>query len=140
MRTSPARLLREFHETFDIHRRDRPSPPPPEVAALRQRLLEEEVAELAEAVRSGQLDRVAHELADVVYVTYGTALSYGIDLDEDLAEVHRANLSKLDHDGRPVRREDGKVLRSDRYRPPDIASVLRRQGWSERPAPPEGSP
>jgi predicted HAD superfamily Cof-like phosphohydrolase len=47
------------------------------------------------------------------------------------AEVHRANFSKLDHDGRPVRRADGKVLRSDRYRPPDVASVLRRQGWSD---------
>lgn len=98
---------------------------------MRQRLLEEEVRELAEAVQTGRLDAIAQELADVVYVAYGTALAYGIDLDQVLAEIHRANLTKLDHDGHPLRRDDGKILRSHRYQPPDVAEVLRRQGWAE---------
>jgi predicted HAD superfamily Cof-like phosphohydrolase len=101
------------------------------VTLARQRLLEEEVVELAEAVRAGELPHIAQELADVVYVAYGTAVAYGLDLDAVLAEVHRANMSKLDADGRPLLRADGKVIKSDLYRPPEVASVLRRQGWTD---------
>lgn len=67
---------------------------------------------------------VADALADIVYVVYGTALTYGIDLDSVLREVHRANMSKLGADGKPLLRQDGKVLKSDRYRPPDIAPIV----------------
>ena len=65
-----------------------------------------------------------HVLADIAYVVYGTALTYGIDLDSALREVHRSNMSKLGNDGKPLIRDDGKVLKSERYFPPDIASVL----------------
>jgi predicted HAD superfamily Cof-like phosphohydrolase len=118
--------VREFHEVFGLARADRPTHLSPEQAEVRQRLLEEEVAELAEAARGGELASLARELADVVYVAYGTAVAYGIDLDAVLAEVHRANMSKLDADGRPVMR-DGKVQRGAGFRPPDVADVLRRQ-------------
>ena len=67
---------------------------------------------------------VAEAVADIVYVVYGTALTYGIDLDPVLREVHRANMSKLGADGKPLLRQDGKVLKSDRYRPPDIAPIV----------------
>ena len=67
---------------------------------------------------------VAEAVADIVYVVYGTALTYGIDLDSVLREVHRANMSKLGADGKPLLRQDGKVLKSDRYRPPDIAPIV----------------
>lgn len=137
---SPARLLNEFHRAFGLHHQDRPGDPPEDVQDLRQRLLEEEVGELGEAVRSGDVVGIAHELADVVYVAYGTALTYGIDLDAVLAEVHRSNMTKLDRDGRPVRRADGKVVRSDRYRPPDVAGVLSERdeasGRAESPVDP----
>jgi predicted HAD superfamily Cof-like phosphohydrolase len=123
---SPWRLVREFHETFGLACADRPSPVGSELAEVRQRLLEEEVRELADAARQGRLDEIARELADVVYVAYGTAISYGIDLDAVLAEVHRANMSKLGPDGLPVMR-DGKVQKGDRFQPPDVASVIARQ-------------
>jgi predicted HAD superfamily Cof-like phosphohydrolase len=55
---------------------------------------------------------------------YGTALTYGIDLDSILREVHRSNMSKLDSDGKPLTRDDGKVIKSGQYFPPDIVSVL----------------
>lgn len=135
MHESPARLLREFHRTFGLPHRATPGMPPPQLAEMRQRLLDEEVGELADAVRSGELEKIAHELADVVYVAYGTALTYGVDLDAVIAEIHRSNLTKLDRDGRPLHRDDGKVARSDRYRPPDIAGVLHGR---ETPAPTEG--
>lgn len=82
---------------------------------------------MAEATRRGDLVEIAHELADVVYATYGTAISYGIDLDAVLAEIHKANMTKLDADGRPIER-DGKVQKSDQYRPPDVAGVIAQQG------------
>ena len=94
------------------------------MAALRVALLEEEVSEFVAASGNGDLIGIADALADIVYVIYGTAVTYGIDLDSVLREVHRANMSKLASDGRPVLRDDGKVLKSERYFPPDIASVL----------------
>lgn len=123
---SPAALVREFHDTFGLPAAAAPGPVASELAAARQRLVDEEVSELAEAVAAGRLDRIAHELADVVYVAYGTAACYGIDLDAVLAEVHRANMTKLDARGRPVLRADGKVLKGPNYRPPDVAGVLAR--------------
>jgi hypothetical protein len=82
-------------------------------------------------VEAGDLQGIAQELADVVYVAYGTALTYGIPLDAVLAEVHRANMSKLDADGKPLLRDDGKVLKSELYRAPDVAAVLARQETPE---------
>ncbi|MFJ2114690.1 MULTISPECIES: MazG nucleotide pyrophosphohydrolase domain-containing protein [unclassified Streptomyces] len=130
MNDSPADLVREFHLAFGLDARTRPTGIPPELAAHRQALLDEEVAEVAEAAAEGALDHIAHELADVVYVAYGTALVHGIDLDAVIAEIHRANMTKLGPDRRPVLREDGKVLKGDHYRAPDVSAVLARQGWS----------
>ena len=123
MSQSPSIYLAELHQAFDLHRSSSPRLPSADIAAIRQRLLDEEVRELGEAVRHEDLAAIAHELADVVYVAFGTALAYGIDLDAVLAEVHRANMSKLGPDGRPVLR-DGKVQRGDRYRPPNVAALL----------------
>ncbi|MER5205059.1 MazG nucleotide pyrophosphohydrolase domain-containing protein [Streptomyces sp. NPDC002825] len=120
-------LVRAFHRAFGLDVGAAPANVTPELARHRQVLLEEEVAELAEATQAGRLADIAHELADVVYVAYGTAAVHGIDLDAVLAEVHRANMSKLGPDGRPSYREDGKVLKGPSYRPPQVADVLRRQ-------------
>jgi len=89
--------------------------------------LEEECNEYVAAVAARDLVGIADALADIVYVVYGTALTYGIDLNLVLGEVHRANMSKLDSSGRPLKRDDGKVVKSDRYSPPDIAAVLKLQ-------------
>jgi predicted HAD superfamily Cof-like phosphohydrolase len=119
-----AAMVREFHESFGLPARSAPALVAGPLARLRQRLLDEEVEEVAEALADGDLPGIAQELADVVYVAYGTALTYGVDLDAVLAEVHRANMSKLDADGKPLLREDGKVLKSELYRAPDVAGVL----------------
>ncbi|MFF7343833.1 MazG nucleotide pyrophosphohydrolase domain-containing protein [Streptomyces antimycoticus] len=131
MRRSPADLVREFHLAFGLDARTTPTEVSPELAAHRQDLLAEECAEVAEASAQGTIDHLAHELADVVYVAYGTALVHGIDLDEVIAEIHRANMTKLGPDGRPTLRADGKVLKGAYYQAPDIPAVLRRQGWTD---------
>ncbi|CBG69591.1 MULTISPECIES: MazG nucleotide pyrophosphohydrolase domain-containing protein [Streptomyces] len=130
MSSSPAHLVREFHRAFGLDTRTAPTEVSPELAAHRGELLAEEAAEVAEVAVDGPLDRLAHELADVVYVAYGTALVHGIDLDPVIAEIHRSNMTKLGPDGRVARREDGKVLKGDHYRAPDVSAVLRRQGWT----------
>lgn len=122
--STPAECVRAFHLAFALPAREQPSQLEPDLAALRQRLLDEEVAEVGAAVAGGDLAAIAQELADVVYVAYGTALTYGIDLDAVIAEVHRANMSKLGPDGQPVYRADGKVAKGPNYQPPDVASVL----------------
>jgi predicted HAD superfamily Cof-like phosphohydrolase len=118
----------EFHMAFNLPVRQVPSAEiDPALARLRVALLEEEVGEFVAASEKGDLVGIADALADIVYVVYGTALTYGIDLDAVLREVHRSNMSKLGSDGKPLIRDDGKVLKSGKYFPPDIVSVLSRQ-------------
>jgi predicted HAD superfamily Cof-like phosphohydrolase len=107
--------------------------------SLRQALIEEEVAELAVAATAGDLTGIADALADIVYVAYGTAHVYGIDLDAVLDEVHASNMTKLDENGRPLRRADGKVLKGPAYRPPDVAAILRRASTGPDAPPTSGS-
>ncbi|MBN0046437.1 hypothetical protein JS756_20495 [Streptomyces actuosus] len=132
MSSSPAELVREFHRAFGLAARTTPTEVSPELAAHRGELLAEEVAEVAEVEVAGPLDRLAHELADVVYIAYGTALVHGIDLDQVIAEIHRSNMTKLGPGGQVSRRADGKVLKGEHYEAPDVAAVLRRQGWAPR--------
>lgn len=118
----------DFHEAFDLPREPLPSAQVGDVLAqLRVRLLREEVEEFADATERRDIIAIADALADVVYVAYGSAITYGIDLDAVVREVHHSNMSKLDEAGRPVLREDGKVLKSSRYRPPDVRAVLEGQ-------------
>ena len=120
-----AAAVAEFHQAFDLPMRQFPSADIGEsLAKLRVALLEEEVGEFVTASEKGDLVAIGDALADIAYVIYGTALTYGIDLDAVLREVHRSNMSKLSSDGKPLIRDDGKVLKSERYFPPDIASVL----------------
>ena len=120
-----AAAVAEFHKAFGLPMRQLPGADVGEaLAGLRVALLEEEVGEFVTASEKGDLVAIADALADITYVIYGTALTYGIDLDSVLREVHRSNMSKLGNDGKPLIRDDGKVLKSERYFPPDIASVL----------------
>ena len=115
----------EFHLAFSLPVETRPQGNVPEqLGQLRVELLREEFEEFAEAVQRSDVVAVADALADIVYVAYGSALTYGIDLDAVLREVHRANMSKLGSDGRPLMREDGKVLKPPTYSAPDVRKVL----------------
>jgi predicted HAD superfamily Cof-like phosphohydrolase len=123
-----ATAVAEFHMAFNLPMRQLPSAEIDHaLASLRVALLEEEVGEFVAASEKCDLVGIADALADIVYVVYGTALTYGIDLDAVLREVHRSNMSKLGNDGKPLIRDDGKVLKSEKYFPPDIESVLSLQ-------------
>jgi predicted HAD superfamily Cof-like phosphohydrolase len=94
-----------------------------EQAELRRRILDEEVDELRAAVSKNDVVSIADALADIVYVAYGTAVTYGIPLDSVFAEVHRSNMTKIGPDG-PYLRADGKITKGPDYEPPDIAGCL----------------
>ena len=124
-----AAAVADFHRAFNLPMRQSPSADVDKsLAKLRVALLQEEVGEFITASEKGDLVAIADALADIAYVVYGTALTYGIDLDSALREVHRSNMSKLGGDGKPLLRGDGKVIKSERYFPPDISSVLSTQG------------
>lgn len=130
-----AEMVAEFHTAMGVEKgRDRAT------IELRLRLIAEELLEVADAcgcdleidswgdyVHVGHNGRTfkpgsAHqELADLAYVVQGTAEQLSIDLDRATAEVHRANMSKLGPDGKPLRRDDGKVLKGPNYQPPDMS-------------------
>ncbi|MDT0316883.1 pyrophosphohydrolase domain-containing protein [Streptomyces millisiae] len=130
----PMRRVAEFREVFD----GEAGAERPELAEHRRTLLTEEAREaagaltdLAQALRTGDdpltaYQAVAKELADVLYVTYGAADALGIDLPAVFVEVHRSNMSKLDADGRVLRRADGKVLKGPGYRPPVLDGLVDR--------------
>jgi predicted HAD superfamily Cof-like phosphohydrolase len=130
-------MVADFHRMFGVPLRTCPTPEvPSEEAALRIRLLDEELSELKAAIASGDLIAIADGLGDLAYVLYGSALTFGIDLDAVVSEIHRSNLSKLGQDGRPIRRADGKVLKSPNYSPPRLDWLLE----SGRPEPDNEAP
>ena len=125
MRTfNPAEAVEEFHRAFGAPIGVTARIPNPSRVQLRSDLLLEEVEEYQAAVKFGDLVETLDALADIVYIAYGTALEYGVDLNAIIAEVHRANMSKLGADGKPIYREDGKVLKGPNYEPPNIRKVL----------------
>jgi predicted HAD superfamily Cof-like phosphohydrolase len=91
---------------------------------------QEEQQETAEAIATGDFVEFIDGLADQVYILFGTALECGVNLQLVLEEVHRSNMSKLDENGKPIIREDGKVLKGPNYFKPDIRRVLIEQGWT----------
>ncbi|KIC44425.1 hypothetical protein RA28_16000 [Ruegeria sp. ANG-S4] len=120
-------IVREWHEAFDVPVVDAPSIPE-DRAQMRLAILEEEVAELREAVEAGDMVEVLDALCDIQYVLDGTFLEFGLHgvKQNAMEEVHASNMSKLGADGRPVLREDGKVLKGPDFRRPDLGRVLER--------------
>ena len=96
---------------------------------LRQELITEEANELYDELpyyKDGPLDKAAltKELADLLYVTYGMAVTFGLPIDEVFERVHRSNMSKLGDDGKPIYREDGKVLKGPNYEKPNLDDLF----------------
>lgn len=142
--SSTAAMVRQFHALFNMTigsgeaNLDHPQ------VAMRLRLIAEEFIELVAAVRGPDAARVidtafatidqgpihgdvvatADALGDLTYVIYGMAILTGIPLDSVLREIHRSNLTKLDNDGRPILRADGKVLKGPHYEPPRLREIL----------------
>ena len=118
--------VKEFMKSFGQEVKSKPKWPKEDTMELRIDLIEEELGEFKDAILSadGTLVDVADALSDLLYVVYGAGHSFGIDLDDCFAEVHRSNMSKLGEDGKPIYREDGKVLKGPNFSEPDLISVL----------------
>lgn len=132
--------VREFHTAFGLDLDNKT--PTKALVMLRTDLIDEEQEELLhEVFDCGELwtldkdlveyyldnfnrERVAKELADILYVTYGTAAAFGIDIDAVFDIVHESNMSKLGEDGKPIYREDGKVLKGPNYKEADLTGVV----------------
>lgn len=122
--TTAFESVREFHQTYGQPVGDRPGFLDNERMSLRKKLIEEEYDEFLEAVEDGDLVNAFKELADLIYVVNGVAVEMGGNLDDVFKEVHRSNMSKLGSDGKPIYRQDGKVLKGPNYTEADIKSVL----------------
>lgn len=121
--------VREFHDAFRIKNAQKPVGQIDEKSyALRHRLMKEENEEYLEAAENGDLVEVADALGDQLYILCGTILSHGLQhkIAEVFEEIQRSNMSKLDANGEPIYREDGKVMKSDQYFRPNIASILEK--------------
>lgn len=115
--------VKEFQTAVGQNVGQAPAFPDDKERCLRIKLLEEEFNEYLHGESKDDLENIAKELADIVYIVCGTAISYGIPLDRVFDEVHRSNLSKL-VDGKPIRRDDGKILKPEGWTPPDIKKIL----------------
>ena len=119
--------VRTFHNAFGIANADTPTANIGDrEALLRYKLIREENEEYLDAALRGDLTEVADALGDILYILCGTLLKHGLEhkIDDVFREIQRSNMSKLDANGRPIYRDDGKVMKSDRYFPPDIATIL----------------
>ena len=119
--------LVEFHRVFGAHIEARPTADvSDDVVSLRVKLIQEELNEYEEAARTHDLVGVADALTDLMYVVLGTYVSHGLqDYGGALFdEVHSSNMSKLDENGNAIHRADGKVLKSARFREPDLTAIL----------------
>lgn len=117
-------LVREFHDRFERPIPARPLLPDRATAGLRLSLILEEARELNDALAQYDMVGIADALCDLLYVTYGAGLDFGINLDACFAEVHRSNMTKLGADGRPIVRKDGKILKGPAYDPPHLERIL----------------
>ena len=119
----------KFHDAFGIESADSPSVNiPAQTILLRYNLMKEENEEYLKAAQKNDLIEVADALGDMLYILCGTILSHGMQhkITEVFEEIQRSNMSKLGPDGKPIYREDGKVLKGPNYFKPDIAAILEK--------------
>jgi predicted HAD superfamily Cof-like phosphohydrolase len=118
-------MVRDFHNAFGQRIGEKPEFPSYEERELRMKLMKEEVNEYNKAEENNDINNMAVELADIIYIACGTAVSYGIPLDDVFNAIHQANMNKL-VDGKVLRREDGKIKKPEGWQPADIAGILEK--------------
>lgn len=122
--------VRDFHVAMGVPVAETLVVPDRHARRLRMRLIHEEADELLKAIDAGDVVETADGIADLVYVALGAALEFGIPIEEVWHEVQRSNMAKVGGG----RRADGKILKPEGWRPPDIPGVLmssikRHRGW-----------
>ena len=118
-----------FHKAFGLGVNNTPTTEIDESTMdLRFSLMDEENKEYLDAMKNKDLIEVADALGDMLYILCGTIITHGMQdvIDEVFEEIQRSNMSKLGSDGKPIYREDGKVLKGPNYFKPDIAKILKQ--------------
>lgn len=127
-------VVKEFHDA--MRQQSNLDQPSSELLEFRYRLLVEELKEVGEEVAIAMTEanmggigdkvkiRLLKELADLQYVLSGFAVTLGLPLEEAFYRVHKSNMSKLGEDGKPVYRDDGKVLKGPNYQPPNLEDLV----------------
>ena len=119
--------VHDFHTAFKLGIKNKPTANiGKERNLLRFNLMKEENEEYLEAAENNDLVEVADALGDMLYILCGTIIEHGMQekIEEVFNEIQRSNMSKLGEDGKPIYREDGKVLKGPNYFKPNIASIL----------------
>lgn len=119
-------MVADFHDTFNVPVVPTPTVPSFERGELRLALLREELKELEDAISDENLVDIFDALLDLQYVLDGTFLECGLHnlKMRGMREVQRSNMSKLDDNGKPILRGDGKILKGPRYTPPNLQSIV----------------
>ena len=117
--------VKTFMQTFGQEVKLKPSFSSEKINDLRYNLIKEELDELKQAMKDKDLLEVADALTDILYVTYGAGIAFGIDLDKCFEEVQNSNMSKLGVDGKPIYNEAGKVMKGPNYFKPDLSKFVK---------------
>ncbi len=121
--------VKEFHTAFGLGMNDNPIADLGEAKnMLRFNLMKEENEEYLEAANNNDLTEVADALGDMLYILCGTIIEHGMQhkIEEVFEEIQRSNMSKLGENGKPIYREDGKVLKGPNYFKPEIQRILEK--------------
>jgi predicted HAD superfamily Cof-like phosphohydrolase len=118
--------VEDFHNAFLVENNKEPSLISEDQFILRHGLMAEENEEYLEACWEEDIIKIADALGDQLYILLGTMLKHGLQfkIAKVFDEIHQSNMSKLDHDGKPIFREDGKILKGPRYFKPNISKIL----------------
>lgn len=122
------KAVEKFHNTFSIENGTEPRLMTPDECILRANLMDEENKEYIEGCANQDIVEIADALGDQLYILCGTILRHGLQhkIEEVFDEIQRSNMSKLGEDGKPIFREDGKILKGPAYSKPDIKSILNK--------------
>jgi predicted HAD superfamily Cof-like phosphohydrolase len=119
-----AELVYDMMERYEQETPDLPTPMSGAIKDLRVKLITEEFNEVMDSINNNEpMKNVAKELVDLLVVTYGTLIAMGVDANAAFREVHTSNLSKFGDDGKPIKNEFGKVIKSDNYVPADLTDL-----------------
>jgi len=118
--------VKNFHNVFKQEMSDKPIVYPSGGPEIRFNLMKEENEEYLEACNNGDLVEIADALGDQLYILCGTILKHGMQhvIESVFAEIHESNMSKLDAEGNPILREDGKIMKGPNYFKPNISQFI----------------
>lgn len=128
---TPIQDILKWRRVMQLETSARPTMLPAERLKLHNRLLNEELDELQGAMIERDMTEIADAIGDLIVLAVGVADEFGIPIFEVLDEIYHSNMTKLDDDGNPVFREDGKLTKGPNFVPPDINRILAKYSVSE---------